>query len=143
MRTYATAICLGLLCTAMGCTSYYKVTDPTSGKVYYTSDMKEKQGGAITLKDARTGNEITLQTHEVDKINKEEFESGKAQPPAATGAASGAAMTVAPTPAPTATMTPAATAAPAQPATPAAPAAPAAAPTAAPAAADAGATAPK
>jgi hypothetical protein len=69
------AACLG------GCTSYYKVTDPHSNKVYYTTDLKQNDSGSTTLKDARTGNMVTVQNSEVEKINKEEFQSGKQTPP--------------------------------------------------------------
>jgi hypothetical protein len=63
-----------------GCTSYYKVTDPTTGKVYYTTQLDHKSSGAATLKDARTGNKVSLQNSEVQKVNKEQYESGKAAP---------------------------------------------------------------
>jgi hypothetical protein len=68
--------------TAGGCTSYYRVHDPTTGKDYYTTELKEKNGGATQLKDARTGGMVTVQNSEVHQINKEEFESGKNTAPA-------------------------------------------------------------
>src|SRR5580765_7252302 len=43
-----------LLIAAGGCTTYYKVTDPATNNVYYSTDVK--QDGSTTLKDARTGN---------------------------------------------------------------------------------------
>jgi len=77
------AVGLALLC-AGGCTSYYKVTDPTTGRAYYTTELQHKNSGAATLKDARTGNKVNLQNSEVEKVSKEQFESGKntAPPPA-------------------------------------------------------------
>jgi hypothetical protein len=72
--------CAAVALMAAGCTSYYKVTDPTTGKIYYTTELKSKSSGATTLKDARTGDAVVLQNSEVDKINKEEFEMGKNAP---------------------------------------------------------------
>ena len=61
---------------AVGCTKYYKVTDPTSDKTYYTTKIKRKGSGAIKIEDERTGNEVTLQTSEIEKITKNQFNSG-------------------------------------------------------------------
>ena len=79
------AVGLVLLC-AGGCTTYYKVTDPTTGRAYYTTELQHKNSGAAALKDARTGNKVNLQNSEVQTISKEEFESGKNTPPSATAA---------------------------------------------------------
>lgn len=62
-----------------GCTSYYKVSDPVSGRTYYTNELKKKGEGAVWLKDARTGSEVTIQNSEVQKISKEEFETNRAK----------------------------------------------------------------
>ena len=85
----AGVLALGLVLIS-GCTTYYKVTDPSTGKVYYSTDVTQRTSGATTLKDARTGDEVTVQNSEVQKIKKEAFESGKyapapaAEPPAKT-----------------------------------------------------------
>lgn len=71
----------GLLLTlAAGCTTYYKVTDPTTGKVYYSTEVQERNSGATSLKDAKTGEQITVQNSEVIKINKEQFETATHAP---------------------------------------------------------------
>lgn len=58
----------------MGCGGgYYRVTDPGSSKVYYTSTIKKKEGGRIEFKDANTGSTVTLQSSEVLEIEKKEF----------------------------------------------------------------------
>jgi hypothetical protein len=63
-------------CTLMGC-AHYKVTDPSSGKVYYTDDVdRDKKQGRVTFTDAKTGAEVTLQSSDVQKISKEEYETG-------------------------------------------------------------------
>src|SRR4051794_34099285 len=82
--TLAAAICVALL-LAGGCASYYKVTDPTTGKSYYTQELKRQDNGATTLKDAKTGNVVNIQNSEIDEISKEEYDTGRsaAQLPAA------------------------------------------------------------
>ena len=69
-------IVVGLAVMLGGCASYYQVSDVTTGKVYYTKDLHYKKGGAIGFKDAKTNSEITLQSTEVKKINKEQFNVG-------------------------------------------------------------------
>ena len=119
---------LGIAVTASART-YYQVTDPHSGKVYYADKIKEQKGGAIKLEDGRTGHTITLQNSEVKEISKDAYKAALAAP-AAPAAAAPAAVPAAATPPAPAAAAPAAPAAPAA----AAPAAPAAAAPAAPAA---------
>jgi uncharacterized protein YceK len=78
----------------VGCASYYKVTDPTSGRVYYTKDIDHVKSGAVKLKDARTGSLVTIQNSEVKEISKEEYKAGLDAP------TSKPAPAVAPAPAP-------------------------------------------
>jgi hypothetical protein len=61
---------------AVGCTKYYKITDPTTDKIYYTTKIKKKKSGAINIEDKRTGNKVTLQSSEIEKITKNQFNSG-------------------------------------------------------------------
>ena len=77
------AVGLAVLLAASGCTSYYRVTDPTTGKQYYTTELKQKGNGAATLKDDRTGNTVNIQNSEVAQVSKEEYESGRFTAPAA------------------------------------------------------------
>jgi hypothetical protein len=69
-------IVVGLAMMLGGCASYYQVSDVTTGKVYYTKDIDHKKGGAVEFEDAKTRSEITLQSSEVKKINKEKFNVG-------------------------------------------------------------------
>ena len=76
------------LIAVSGCASYYKITEPGSGKEFYTQDVSRKiSGGAIEFKDAKTGATTTLQNSQVLEINKETYEAGlkaaKASAPAA------------------------------------------------------------
>lgn len=102
-------LCAGFL--VIGCASYYKVTDPQSGKEYYTEKIDTVAGGAVKVKDARTGSMVTLQNSEVKEISEKEYKAGLAAPvskptpapapvsaPTATPAA---APATAPTPSPT------------------------------------------
>ena len=118
------SLCVGLL--VVGCASYYKVTDPQSGKEYYTQEIDNVRGGAVKLKDARTGGLVTIQNSEVKEISSKEYEAGLAAPvskptptsaPAAAPAPAEApapAPTVAPSDAPAPTSAPAAVPAPAE-----------------------------
>lgn len=85
---------VGLLVTVAGCASYYKVTEPASGKEFYTKDVSRGIGpGAIEFKDAKTGATTTLQNSQVLKIDQKTYEAGLA-------AAKAPAAPAAPAPAP-------------------------------------------
>ena len=71
----AVSVCLFI---AGGCSSYHQVTDPHSGRQYYTSSMDERGNGSVTLKDGRTGEKITVQNSQVKEITKEKYESARA-----------------------------------------------------------------
>jgi hypothetical protein len=64
---------------ATGCTSYFQVTDPTTGRRYYTTGVDNKSSGAVQFQDARTGSKVTLQNSEVHQITRPEFDAGKAE----------------------------------------------------------------
>jgi hypothetical protein len=120
-------LCAGFL--VAGCATYYKVTDPQSAKEYYTQEVSSERGGAVKLKDARSGSTVTLQNSEVKEISEKEYKAGIAAPvskPTPTPAAA-AAPAVAPAAAP-AVAPAAAEAAPAAAASPAAAPAPASEP---------------
>jgi hypothetical protein len=86
-------VVLGWVLLATGCATYYKVTDPQSGRVYYTEEVNSDRSGAVKLKDARTKSTVTLQSSEVKEISSSEYKAGLAEPeskpaPAATPAPS-------------------------------------------------------
>ncbi len=64
----------------VSCGSYYKITEPSSDKTYYTKDIESKREGAVLFTDEATGSEITLQNSEVTKIDKDEFKAGTTPP---------------------------------------------------------------
>ena len=76
---------LAIAAFLVGCAAfsdYYKVTDPTSGRVYYTGEIerqKDKGSSAIRFKDANTGAEVTLSSSEVLEVSSDEFKKGTAK----------------------------------------------------------------
>ena len=61
-------------CLLTGC--YYKITNPESGREYYSTDYKDyKESGSIRFKDKRTGKLVTLSSWEVEKLDKEEYQA--------------------------------------------------------------------
>jgi hypothetical protein len=66
-----------VLVVAAGCASYYKVTDTTSGKDYYTQEVS-RQGSAVQFMDAKTGATTTLQNSQVLEINEDAYKAGLA-----------------------------------------------------------------
>jgi len=67
-----------LVClVSVGCTTFYRVTDLSSGKNYYTTQVDRERGGTVVFKDSRTGNQVTLPSSEIAEINQEQFEHGE------------------------------------------------------------------
>ena len=106
-----TYMALGILCGMAGLLAgcggnYYKVNDPASNRLYYTTEIDRSKAGAITFKDKKSGSKVTLQSSEVKGISEEEFEAGiKAPAPApakATPAPAPAVMAPTEAPAPAA-----------------------------------------
>jgi hypothetical protein len=60
-----------------GCTTYYRVTDPVSGKAYYTTKIDDAgREGAVKIKDTKTGSTVPLQSSEMKEISEEEYKAG-------------------------------------------------------------------
>jgi hypothetical protein len=64
-------VCVWSLMTA-GCSHYYRVTDPGSGKTYYTTSIDERSG-RVKFKDDRTGNTIILHSAELSEMSEDEY----------------------------------------------------------------------
>jgi hypothetical protein len=78
------AILCGLALAVAGCSSHYRVTDPASGKTYYTTKINDAgRAGAVKIKDDRTGSTVTLQSSEVKEISADEYEAGLKMAPSA------------------------------------------------------------
>ena len=68
---------IALACLTVGCSSYYRITDPASGKTYYSKKVDGAgRAGAIKFKDERAGGQVTLQSSEVKEISADEFQAG-------------------------------------------------------------------
>jgi hypothetical protein len=79
MRKHLITVLLlgGLTMLVAGCTNYYRVTDPTTGKAYYTTKVGDAgKGGTVKIKDEKTGSTVTLQYSEVKEISKDEYKAG-------------------------------------------------------------------
>ena len=64
----------GFMMVMAGCTTYYRVTDPASGKEYYTTNVKDKgRSGAVKITDDKSGSSVTLQSSEVREISEDEY----------------------------------------------------------------------
>jgi len=75
----STALMLGgLTMLVAGCSdNHYRVTDPASGTAYYTTKVSDAgKGGAVKIKDAKTGSTVTLQSSDVKEISEDEYQAG-------------------------------------------------------------------
>jgi outer membrane lipoprotein SlyB len=61
--------------TLTGCATHHQVTDPASGKVYYTKDLDTMKNGAVRFTDGQTGSTVTVQNSEVKQINEKTYKS--------------------------------------------------------------------
>lgn len=75
VRKVALTVIFGLATLAMGCASYYVVTDPKTGKHYYTTDWETARGGTTRFTDAKSGAIITIQESEIREISEKEFQA--------------------------------------------------------------------
>jgi len=77
---------------SLGAPSYYKVTEPGSGKDFTTTEVSRKLGGsAIEFKDTKTGATTTLQNSMVLEIDKKTYEAGLASAKSSCAGAGGGA----------------------------------------------------
>lgn len=76
------ALGAALLCTT-ACTKYYAVSDPNSGKTYYTTDYHHKGDGAVTFDSMHTGEQVVLQSSAIKEVSKEEAMNAEAKKAAA------------------------------------------------------------
>lgn len=70
-------LALALLVVSLGvagCSTYFRVTDTSNGKVYYTKDYAREPNN-VRFKDANTGKEMTIPTADVRSISSEEYDA--------------------------------------------------------------------
>jgi hypothetical protein len=58
-----------------GCTSYYKVKDTATDKVFYTTQIDRQSSGSIRFVDENSSSVVTLQNSAVTEVNEEEFKA--------------------------------------------------------------------
>jgi hypothetical protein len=68
--------CLLILLFAAGCTTYYRITDQSSRRAYYTTDFDRTESGAVQFHDVKSRANVTLQSSEIIEISREAFDSG-------------------------------------------------------------------
>jgi hypothetical protein len=75
MKNYMVVIvlCVIVFC---GCAPHYRITDPSTDNVYYARDIKKLSGGAIRLEDEQSGQTVTLQNSEIEKVPEEAYNQG-------------------------------------------------------------------
>jgi hypothetical protein len=61
---------LCVLAACCGCVRYYKVSEPSGGRIYYTTKVDEQSSGAVKFDDMKTGSRITLQSSDVKEVRK-------------------------------------------------------------------------
>jgi hypothetical protein len=82
MPSTTRAIVTGLVLIALGmtgCTTYYQITDPASGRRYYTDDIKRRDDGTVQFKDLKSGAEVTLRSSEIREVSGEDAKKGTAR----------------------------------------------------------------
>ena len=65
-----------MLILAAGCTTYYRVTDQSSRRAYYTTGIDRTDSGAVRFYDEKSRANVTLQSSEIIEISRESFDSG-------------------------------------------------------------------
>jgi len=75
IKTLLGAAALATAALTAGCATYYRVTDPGTGRAYYTEKV-ERKNGTIMFKDAKTGAEVTMTSSVVLEVSKDEYEKG-------------------------------------------------------------------
>lgn len=76
VRAVRLSACLSMLLLVTGCTTYYRITDPPTRRVYYTTDFDRTDSGAVQFYDARSRSTVTLQSSEIVEISRDAYESG-------------------------------------------------------------------
>ena len=75
-KLVSTILFFAVWTTLTACGHYYKVTDPGSGKVYYTQRIDNVQGGAVKFKNDMTHDSMTIQNSAVHEISKTDYKAG-------------------------------------------------------------------
>jgi hypothetical protein len=66
-----------LLLFVVGCTTYYRISDQATGRIYYTTDYDRTDSGAVVFEDAKSRSKVTLQSSEVREVSRPDFQAGR------------------------------------------------------------------
>jgi hypothetical protein len=78
MRTARLTASTALLAIVLVTATYYRVTDPASGRMYYTTDIS-RRGSAVEFTDAKSGSSVILQNSEVKEISSDDYQKNTAK----------------------------------------------------------------
>lgn len=78
-KSIASLTLAAALLATTACTKYYAVSDPNSGKTYYTTDYKSKGDGAVTFDSMHTGEQVVLQSSAIKEVSKEQAMNAQAK----------------------------------------------------------------
>ena len=73
-KSVALGLAAMIIVLLSGCTTYYKISDPNSDKVFYTTNIDKMKSGTITFKDAKTKSEVTLPSSAIQEISSDEYD---------------------------------------------------------------------
>jgi hypothetical protein len=59
----------------VGSSEYYRVTDPATGRVYVSDDLRKEGRGVVEFRDSASGAWVSLPAAEVKKISRAEFQA--------------------------------------------------------------------
>jgi hypothetical protein len=76
IRSARTCAGLLMLSLAAGCTTYYRITDQSTRRVYYTTDFDRTDSGAVQFYDAKSRANVTLQSSEIIEISRDAYDTG-------------------------------------------------------------------
>jgi hypothetical protein len=67
--------CLLMLLVVAGCTTYYRITDQSTRREYYTTDYDRTESGAVRFHDDKSRANVTLQSSEIVEISSDTYRS--------------------------------------------------------------------
>ena len=76
IRSAQTCAGVLMLFLAAGCTTYYRITDQSTRRAYYTTDIDRTDSGAVQFYDAKSRAHVTLQSSEIIEISRDAFDTG-------------------------------------------------------------------
>jgi hypothetical protein len=79
LSKFLTFCALLVVLLASGCTSYYRITDQSTRRTYFTTGYDRTSSGAVQFYDEKSRADVTLQSSEIVEISRDDFDSGLKQ----------------------------------------------------------------